>query len=248
MRRDFPDTPLAMPPFAGFYFDCDSTLSAIEGVDELTRKLSEDERAELRALTNQAMEGELPLARVYEERLDVVAPSAEELAAVGRFYIENLVPDTVATVRALQFLGKQVGIVSGGLLQPVRVLAAHLGIPETNVHAVAVVFDSDGRYAGFDRTSPLWRNHGKIRVLEALPPDHRPVLFTGDGVTDLEAKDVVDLFVGFGGVERRSRVEAEADVFLTTNSLAAVLGPGLTEAERETLRSQPEFADLIPGV
>ena len=236
-----------MPPFAAFYFDCDSTLSTIEGVDELTRKLPTDERAELRALTNQVMEGDLPLAKVYEERLGVLAPSADELAAVGRFYIENVVPDATATIAALRCLGKHVGIISGGLLQPVLTLAEHLDIPSANVHAVPVLFDADGRYLGFDHDSPLWQNHGKIRVLEAIPADHRPVLFTGDGVTDLETKDVVDLFVGFGGVERRARVEAEADVFVTANSLAAVLGPGLTAEEKCVLGARPEFADLVPA-
>lgn len=233
-----------MPPFASFYFDCDSTLSSIEGVDELTRKLSESERAEIRNLTAQAMNGDMPLAQVYEDRLDVLAPSRDELAAVGRFYIEHLVPDAAATIAALQFLGKEVGIVSGGLRQPVLVLAEHLGIPETNVHAVPVLFDQNGAYRSFDRQSPLWQNHGKVRVLQSIPADHRPVLFTGDGVTDLEAKDVVDMFVGFGGIERRARIEAEADVFVTRNSLAAVLDVGLTPFEKKRLGAEPSFASL----
>jgi phosphoserine phosphatase len=233
-----------MAPFASFYFDCDSTLSSIEGVDELTRKLSEDERAELRSLTERAMNGDMPLAQVYEERLHVLAPTREELEAVGRFYIEHLVPDAEGTIAALRFLGKHVGIISGGLHQPVLDLARHLGIPEANVHAVPVLFDSDGTYQGFDRRSALWQNHGKVRVLQGIPGDHRPVLFTGDGVTDLEAKDVVDLFVGFGGVERRARVEAEADVYVTRNSLAAVLDVGLTRFEKKRLDVEPEFASL----
>ena len=86
------------PPFASFYFDCDSTLSSIEGVDELARKLDENERAELRALTIRAMEGEIPLAEIYETRLGVVAPSAAELARVGEFYIEHAIPDAIATI------------------------------------------------------------------------------------------------------------------------------------------------------
>ena len=111
-----------MPPFAAFYFDCDSTLSSIEGVDELTRRLQPKEREELLALTKQAMDGHLPLAKIYEERLGVLAPSAEELAAVGRFYIENLVPDAAATITALRSLGKHVGIVSvvEGTSEPTR--------------------------------------------------------------------------------------------------------------------------------
>lgn len=234
------------PPFASFYFDCDSTLSSIEGVDELTRKLDEDERTELKELTNRAMEGTLLLAEVYESRLGVLAPTAAELDQVGDFYIEHAVADAVETIAALKHLGKKIGIISGGLLQPVLMLATHLGIPHENVHAVPVVFDSDGRYATFDRSSPLWQNMGKVEVLDAIPKSHRPVLFMGDGITDLETKDVVDLFVGFGGFERRDRVAAEADVYLTVPSLAAVLGPGLTVEEKKAIASEPRFAALAP--
>lgn len=234
-----------MGPFASFYFDCDSTLSSIEGVDELTRKLSTEQRNEMLALTDRAMNGTAPLAQIYEERLGVLAPGRDELETVGRFYVQNLVPDAADTIAALQFLGKHVGIISGGLYQPVLALALHLGVPEENVHAVPVRFDSAGDYLDFDRESPLWQNHGKVRVLEAVPAEHRPVLFTGDGVTDLEAKDVVGLFVGFGGFERRPRVEKEAEVFVTRKSLAAVLEPGLTDDEKKTLAGEPRFAGLL---
>jgi phosphoserine phosphatase len=37
----------------------------------------------------------------------------------------------------------------------------------------------------------------------------------GDGVTDLETKPVVDLFIGFGGVHVRPRVKENAPVFVT---------------------------------
>ncbi len=36
----------------------------------------------------------------------------------------------------------------------------------------------------------------------------------GDGVSDLETKPVVDLFVGFGRYTVRERVRAEADAFI----------------------------------
>lgn len=235
-----------MTSFSSFYFDCDSTLSSIEGVDELTVVLPPEERAELAALTHQAMEGQAPLARVYEERLARVAPNRSELAAIGRFYIENMVPDCAATIAALQFLGKQVGIISGGLRQPVLALAEHLGIASANVHAVEVLFDEVGGYRDFDHQSPLWQNGGKAAVVQRLPQDHRPVLFMGDGATDLETRGVADLFVGYGGVERRTSVETGADVYLVDPSLAGVLQVGLTPDEKTSLRSDPRFAALLP--
>lgn len=236
-----------MEGFQSFYFDCDSTLSSIEGVDELTQILPPAQQAELAALTHQAMEGAIPLARIYEERLSQVAPSSADLTRVGELYIENTVPDCAATIAALQFLGKQVGIISGGLHQPVLILAKHLNIPANNVHAVPVLFDAAGNYSNFDHQSPLWQNGGKIEILAEIPSSHRPVLFMGDGATDLETQAHVDLFVGYGGIERRSAVEAGADVYLTEASLAGVLAIGLTPAEKSTLQSHPTFGALLPS-
>lgn len=234
-----------MESYRSFYFDCDSTLSSIEGVDELTRTLPPTQQAELAALTNQAMDGHVPLASIYEERLSQVAPSAADLARVGELYIANMVPDCAATIAALLWLGKQVGIISGGLYQPVLDLAKHLNIPTSNVHAVPVLLDGSGQYTDFDHQSPLWQNGGKIKVLEAIPSTQRPVLFMGDGATDLETKAHVDLFVGYGGIERRPAIEAGADVYLTEASLAGVLAIALTPAEKNILQNHPTFAALL---
>jgi len=47
--------------------------------------------------------------------------------------------------------------------------------------------------------------------------------FVGDGVSDLETKPAVDLFIGFGGVHTRARVRDNADVFVAGPRLDAVL-------------------------
>jgi phosphoserine phosphatase len=127
----------------------------------------------------------------------------------------------------------------------VRILAAHLGIPLANVHAVALLFDDDGGYRDFDRSSPLWRNRGKVEVLAALPAEQRPVLYVGDGVTDLESVGTADLFVGFGGVAVRDAVVAGAEAWVEGPGLAAVLEIGLDVEEKRQLESEPRFAGLI---
>jgi phosphoserine phosphatase len=48
-------------------------------------------------------------------------------------------------------------------------------------------------------------------------------MLIGDGTSDLEAGEAVDLFVGYGGVVARERVQAEADVFIRGESLAPIL-------------------------
>ena len=233
------------PPYAAVYFDCDSTLSAIEGVDELLRCADPALRAQIAALTDAAMNGTLPLADVYEQRLCRLAPDREQVERIGALYVERLLPDAAAVVQALQAAGKHVGIVSGGLLGPVLQVARHLGIPEANVHAVALRFDDAGRYVDFDRTSPLWRNGGKVEVLRALPDAHRPVAFVGDGATDAETRGHVACFVGFGGVVARPLVRASADVWVASPRLAAVLLHVLSPDELARLRADERFAALV---
>ena len=233
------------PPFRAFYFDCDSTLSSIEGVDELARLIPQELRQEILDLTEGAMDGRLPLAEVYQQRLQRLAPSRQRCEDLGQLYIEHLVPEAADVVSALLALGKQVGVISGGLEIPVRILAAHLGIPPENVRAVPLVFDDDGGYRDFDRSSPLWQNRGKVEVISALPPEQRPVLYLGDGVTDLEVKGTADLFVGFGGVAVRKTVKRQAEAWVEGPGLAPLLGIGLDVEEKRRLQEDPRFAGLI---
>ncbi len=233
------------PPYAAVYFDCDSTLSAIEGVDELAQ--DPELRAASAALTEQAMAGTLPLEEVYGARLRVLAPRREQLERLGALYVARAVPDAKAVIAALQSLGKHVGIVSGGFAQPVGALARHLGVPGANVHAVRLDFAADGGFAGYDESSPLARNGGKADVLRALPEAHHPLAFVGDGITDAETRGHVACFVGFGGVVARPAVRANADVWIDAARLAAVLPHVLTRTELEALRADARHAPLLAG-
>jgi phosphoserine phosphatase len=232
-------------PLASVWFDCDSTLAAIEGVDELLQWAPAALRTDIAALTEQAMNGTLPLADVYETRLRLLAPRREQLDRIGELYVQRLVPDAAAVVAALRHLGKQVGIISGGLLPPVQQVARFLGIPADLVHAVPIQFAADGSYLDFDRRSPLWRNGGKIEVVRALPASMHPLAFVGDGITDAETRDHVDRFIGFGGVVVRPKVQALAHAFVTTKGLSGVLPHVLTAPERVRLAAVPEFAALL---
>jgi len=83
-------------------------------------------------------------------------------------------------------------------------------------------FDDDGNYVDFDRQSPLTRAGGKeIAVRDIRARAKGKAAFVGDGVTDLETKPAVDLFIGFGGVHVRPRVKENEGVFDT--DFAAVL-------------------------
>ena len=206
--------------FGSVIFDCDSTLSAIEGIEEL----SQAHREEVARLTEAAMRGEIPLEDVYGRRLELVRPSRSQVEALGDRYIRTLVTDARETVAALLAEGIEVRVMSGGIRQAVVALAVALGLPERAVAAVDVHFSADGAYAGFDGASPLTRSGGKRTVLERwLPELPRPVMLVGDGATDLEARPPADRFVAFAGVVERPAVIDAADDVVRTPSLAPVL-------------------------
>ncbi|CAN5639728.1 phosphoserine phosphatase [soil metagenome] len=201
-------------------FDCDSTLCAIEGIDELAA----GQRMEVAALTDAAMRGELPLEAVYARRLELIRPDRSRIEALARQYVETLVPDARDVVRALHAEGIDVRIMSGGLLPAVRATADALGIAHDRVAAVGIRFAADGTYAGFDEAAPLARSGGKRETLLRWRQDiDGAVMMVGDGATDLEARGVADLFVAYTGVIDRPEVVAEADVVIRSASLAPVL-------------------------
>jgi len=200
-------------------FDCDSTLSAVEGIDLLAEKHGVKEEVE--ELTHRAMNGHSSFAEALALRLSLVRPLKEDLVWLGQEYIRKIVPDTKKLIFDLKKNGKDVYIISGGFEIALKIFAKHIEIDETHVFSNILLFDRDGKYVGLDRKNPLSKDHGKRTVLKKIA-SLGFTLFVGDGVTDMEAKDAVDLFVGFGGVKVRDLVKKEADVFLEEATLEKI--------------------------
>lgn len=220
-------------PFNQVFFDCDSTLTRIEGIDELARNA--DVADLLIPLTAAAMNGDMPLEEVYSRRLHVIQPTRQDVQWLAQRYQDELVDDAIEVIAKLQQLGKDVHIISGGLRQPIIELGALLGIKPENVHAVDISFDADDNYNGFDQTNVLASNGGKAKVCEMLTKaDDRNVLI-GDGVTDLEAIDVGVVVIGFGGVARREEVIKRAAFFVDGPGLSGILEVILTPEEKTRL-------------
>jgi len=206
--------------FGTVIFDCDATLSQIEGIEELGR----EHRAAIEELTDAAMGGVVPLEEIYGRRLALARPNRARVEEVGRMYFERIVPDAQETIAALHAEGINVRIISAGVRQAVMMLAEKLGVHDDEVAAVQIYFDEAGEYQAFDVHSPVAAAGGKRRVIEEWQPGmNHPVMLVGDGATDLEAKPVVDLFVAFAGVAHRPSVVALADVVIRARSLAPVL-------------------------
>lgn len=236
----------APPPYGTLVFDCDSTLCAIEGVDELC-DLTGTPRAEIEAMTTRAMAGEIALEQIYRTRLERMAPDRAALEALGRRYIESALPHARELMDALRELGKRLFVVSGGLRQPVCALARHLGLADEQVHAVEVFLSRSGAWSGWDELSPLARSGGKLEVLRAIAREDRGggVALVGDGMTDLEAAPAARRFVAFAGVVARESVLARAGVVCRERDLAALLPLLCSVEERELLGESPRHQALL---
>ena len=202
-------------------FDCDSTLSKIEGIDELGRRSGLFDQ--LVALTNAAMNGELALEDIYGKRLELIKPDKEQMDSLADLYISEMVEGVEEVFSTLLAQGKQVHIISGGIRQAILPLAAKLGLPVENVHAVDVLFNADGSYLNFDQQSPLAKTGGKAVICKKIQLAGQTMAMIGDGKTDLEAKQAGATVIGFGGVMQRDIVLEQADVFVKETSLLAVL-------------------------
>lgn len=218
------------------FFDCDSTLSTIEGIDELAKLKGKEGRVGL--LTDKAMNGDLDLSEVYGKRLKAIRPTRGQLKAIEKRYIDTEVEDAKEVIAALHFLGKKVYIISGGLVDAVRGFGRRLGVSPENIRAVELEYNELSgewwRYnepqAQHEKTyleyveGPLTISSGKPAIIDELTGDqHGRRFMIGDGSSDLATRDMVDLFVGYGGVVARDKVKNESDIFIASLSLAPVL-------------------------
>ena len=195
--------------------DCDSTLSAVEGIDELGRLRGPEVFAQVERMTAEAMDGGVPLETVFARRLDLIRPTRAEVDAIAAKYLATVEPDATEALRRIRAAGWQVAIVSGGFTEAILPLARALGIDR--VHAVGLRFDGAGNYAGFDADAPTARSRGKNAVARRLRAElgAPEVVMVGDGASDLEVKGDADRVVGFGRYAARARVKAGADAFIT---------------------------------
>ena len=211
-------------PFDIVFFDCDSTLSKVEGIDELAIRAGVAE--ELVPLTNAAMEGSIPLQDIYRKRLELIRPDQEALNWLSQRYVDQMVEGATEVVSELIKQDRSIHIVSGGLRQAVLSVGKLLNIPEDQVHAVDIFFDERGNYAGFDEQSPLARAGGKAevcrKVLDQTQGNNNAAL-VGDGMTDLEAAAAGVYVIGFGGVARREAVVQGASAYVDDPALTLVL-------------------------
>lgn len=244
------------PHYEHIFFDCDSTLTAVEGIDILAD--TDEKKKEVAALTRAAMDGQLDLDDIYARRLQTINPTHDQIREIRRIYKRNTVEDAAAVITSLHEQGHKVYIISGGLAEPVEEFGIYLGVPRQRIRAVNVRYnqldgswwqsDNDNHYLTYQKGA-LTVSDGKAQIVRELlngqngrSANSRSAnsrsLLVGDGSSDLLAGTAVDLFVGYGGVVVREQVLAQAAAYIHSRSLAPLLALAAGPAALKRLQNQ----------
>ena len=204
-----------MLAFAAVVIDVDSTLCGVEGIDFLAARRGPSIRDQIVALTDRAMKGEITLDAVYEDRLAMIQPTLDDIAALAEAYMKSVAPGATGAITAMREAGARVALVSGGIREAIAPAARQLGFADEELFAVSLSFSSRGEYVGVHRPAPLATQDGKPEVVSALIESgrlQRRVLAVGDGATDAMLVGVADRFAAYTGFARRASVVARADL------------------------------------
>lgn len=216
-------------PISAVMFDCDGTLTTIEGIDELARSREVAEKVAL--LTETAMTTTGMNLELYQQRLQLVLPHQEQIIALGKDYFDHRVPDAEQVIQVFQRLNKAIYIISAGLYPSVAFFGNKLNIPRENIFAVDIQFDQQGNFADFDRMSPLVNRDGKRIIVNEVKKRYPELMYVGDGLNDYEVYDLTTRFVGFGGAFYRENIASRCQYYIKKLSMTPLLPLALTAVE-----------------
>jgi phosphoserine phosphatase len=198
--------------------DMDSTMIAVECIDELADYAGL--KAEVAAVTEQAMRGELDFESALDARVALLAGLDE--AAIDRCREERvrLTPGARTLVRTMRAHGARTLLVSGGFTRFAEPVAAAIGFEESASNELLV---GEGRLLGTVR-KPAFGAAGKLEAMAAAAAKRgiglADVLAVGDGANDVPMLEAAGLGIAY---RAKPAVAAAADARIEANDLTALL-------------------------
>ncbi|HWC21818.1 MAG TPA: phosphoserine phosphatase SerB [Flexivirga sp.] len=197
--------------------DVDSTLIQDEVIELLAAHAGR--AAEVAAVTERAMRGELDFEQSLHERVRCLAGLDVSVFDEVRHAI-RLTPGARTLVRTVRRLGFSVAVVSGGFIEIVQPLATELGIDRAHANRLEV---RDGKLTGrvdglvVDRAEKA-RALRRFAEAERLPLSR--TVAVGDGANDLDMLATAGLGIAFNA---KPIVREQADTSVNVPYLDAVL-------------------------
>lgn len=220
-------------PISAVVFDCDGTLSRIEGINFLAE--TSGALNKVTQLTDMAMTTTGINPEIYSERLRLVLPHYNSVIALGKNYYKHKIEDIEMVLGILKRLDKTIYLVSAGVNPAVQYFGSLLRIPASHIYAVDLIFSPEGQYLDFDHTSPLIHHDGKRNIIKQIKAKHTELVHVGDGLNDLAVHDLVTRFIGYGGAFHRPNIAKQCRFYIRSSSIAPLLPLSLTHQECEML-------------
>ena len=198
--------------------DMDSTIIEIECVDELADLVGQ--KAQVAAITEAAMRGEIDFEAALKERVALLAGLEE--ARLNDLYDQRVTmtagaAELVATMNAA---GALTCLVSGGFTWFTNRVAADLGFAETRANRLVI---NGGKLTG-EVSKPVLGAEAKLASLiefrAALGLSREGVLAVGDGANDIPMLQEAGLGVAF---HAKPKTRAAAGVTINYADLTALL-------------------------
>jgi phosphoserine phosphatase len=198
--------------------DMDSTMIDVECIDELADYAGV--KAEIAAITEQAMRGELDFEAALEARVALL--EGLDAAAIDRCHDERvrITPGAQALVGTMKANGAYCLLVSGGFSLFADRVAREIGFDRAVSNVLGI---ANGRLTG-TVALPILGAEGKAEALRAACAAHgvplEQALAVGDGANDIPMMEAAGLGIAY---HAKPAAAAAADARIAHNDLSALL-------------------------
>ncbi len=192
-----------------FVADMDSTMITVECIDELADYAGL--KAEIAAVTERAMRGELDFAQALSGRVALLA--GLDAGAIDQCRAERvrMMPGAKALVCTLKARGARTVLVSGGFVPFAQPVAEEIGFDRVVANVLHI---AEGRLAGTVATPIVDAERKRVELLGAaaeLGLDAAQTLAIGDGANDIPMIQAAGLGIAYHA-KPRTRAAAAASV------------------------------------